>query len=78
MVAHNNGFTILPDMMYRPWSLEGKRVETLTLQQPIPPLEIGLAWRSTSQNNNEEDIIKMKFHEYFRSLYLTPLTTKVI
>lgn len=39
MVANGQGITILSDMMYRPWSLEGKRIETIVTSNPIPPHE---------------------------------------
>ncbi len=38
------GITIVADTVYRPWSLEGLKIERLPLIEPIPPLEIGLAW----------------------------------
>jgi len=48
LVANGCGVTILSDMVYRPWSLEGARVEARTLAENIPPLRIGLAWKRTS------------------------------
>lgn len=44
IVANGNGVTILSDMVYRPWSLEGKRVETLPIEPGVPDMTIGLAW----------------------------------
>lgn len=44
LVAYGEGVAIASDMQYRPWSLEGRRVETLAVKEPIPPLTIGLAW----------------------------------
>jgi hypothetical protein len=32
-------------MLYRPWSLEGDRIEARPLALPLPQLEVGLAWR---------------------------------
>ena len=45
MVANRTGVTILSDMVYRPWSLEGQRVETRTLDDPVPSMDVGMAWR---------------------------------
>jgi len=45
IVANGNGVTILSDMVYRPWSLEGKRVHTVVVRDPVPDMRIGLAWR---------------------------------
>lgn len=44
MVANGMGVTVLSDMVYRPWSLEGRRVETVTLSTPVPTMDVGLAW----------------------------------
>lgn len=44
MVASGMGVTILSDMVYRPWSLEGLRVEALDLATPVPSMDAGLAW----------------------------------
>lgn len=45
LVATGAGVSVLPDMLYRPWSLEGDRIEARPLAQPLPHLEVGLAWR---------------------------------
>ena len=36
MVANGQGVTMLSDMVYRPWSLEGKRIGTITTDKEIP------------------------------------------
>jgi DNA-binding transcriptional LysR family regulator len=45
LVATGAGCTVLPDMLYRPWSLEGDRIEARPLAFALPQLEVGLAWR---------------------------------
>lgn len=45
MVAAGMGITILSDMVYRPWSLEGQRIETRVLAETVPSMDVGLAWR---------------------------------
>jgi DNA-binding transcriptional LysR family regulator len=45
MVANGTGVTILSDMVYRPWSLEGQRIETRTLDDAVPSMDVGMAWR---------------------------------
>ena len=45
MVANGSGVTILSDMVYRPWSLEGQRIETREVDDPVPSMDVGLAWR---------------------------------
>lgn len=46
MVANGMGVTILSDMVYRPWSLEGQRIELRSVAEPIPSMDVGLAWSS--------------------------------
>lgn len=68
MVANEAGITILSDMVYRPWSLEGKRIVTKNLVTPAPSLSIGLA----RSENMEMTPSRRCFQEYFRRTYLTP------
>ncbi len=49
LVATGAGLAILPDLTYRPWSLEGDRVEARGLPDTMPTLEIGLVWRHGSR-----------------------------
>lgn len=44
MVANGMGITILSDMVYRPWSLDGRRVEVVPLTDNIPSMDVGVAW----------------------------------
>ncbi|MBV7298241.1 LysR family transcriptional regulator [Enterovibrio paralichthyis] len=44
LVANDYGITILSDMVYRPWSLEGRRVEVRPLADHVPAMEVGLVW----------------------------------
>lgn len=44
MVAAGMGVTILSDMVYRPWSLEGQRLETRNVSGSIPTMDVGVAW----------------------------------
>lgn len=69
MVANGMGVAILSDMVYRPWSLEGRRIETITLKDPVPRMDVGLAWKS-----GVESTPAMKaFRDYFKHLYLEPV-----
>ncbi|SES40761.1 LysR family transcriptional regulator [Rhizobium sp. NFR03] len=44
LVSAGVGVTILSDMVYRPWSLDGQRIELRRLVEPIPSMDVGLAW----------------------------------
>ncbi|UCE30646.1 MAG: LysR family transcriptional regulator [Burkholderiales bacterium] len=45
LVGAGMGVTILPDFLYRPWSLEADRVEARSLRDELAPVDIGLVWR---------------------------------
>ncbi|HTR11875.1 MAG TPA: LysR family transcriptional regulator [Roseiarcus sp.] len=45
LVATGAGVAVLPDLAYRPWSLEGDRIEARDLAEAIPPVEVAVAWR---------------------------------
>ena len=44
MVALGLGVTVLSDMVFRPWALDGRRIHTVPLKDSIPPMEVGLIW----------------------------------
>lgn len=48
LVGTGIGIAILPDMTYRPWSLDGDRVEMRPLGEPLPTVDVGLVWRKGS------------------------------
>lgn len=47
LVADGIGVTILSDMVYRPWSLEGQRIEQRSVMAEIPTMDVGIAWNPT-------------------------------
>ena len=62
------GVAILSDMVYRPWSLEGKRIETMVLRDPVPPMSVGLAWRKNREFSPGMHAVR----EYFRHTFMEP------
>ena len=68
MVANGQGVTILSDMVYRPWSLEGKRIGTAKTDREIPSMDVGLAWRKGTELPRPV----LSVLEYFEQLYLAP------
>jgi DNA-binding transcriptional LysR family regulator len=44
LIATGTGITILSDMVYRPWSLEGDKLESREIAAAIPTMDVGLAW----------------------------------
>ena len=49
MVLAGAGVTILSDMVYRPWSLEGDKLESREISQQIPTMDVGLAWSKSAE-----------------------------
>lgn len=45
MVALGMGVTVLSNMVYRPWSLEGQRIEVRPVTEEVPSMDVGLVWR---------------------------------
>ncbi|MCB4769770.1 LysR family transcriptional regulator [Ancylobacter sp. Lp-2] len=45
MVGGGMGVTVLSDLVYRPWSLEGQRIELRDVADEVPSMDVGLAWR---------------------------------
>jgi DNA-binding transcriptional LysR family regulator len=49
MVANGFGVTILSDMVFRPWSLEGKRIDARPIVDAIPHMETGILWQQNAK-----------------------------
>jgi len=68
MVANGQGITILSDMVYRPWSLEGKRLETVSTDVEIPTMDVGLAWRKSVEFSPAVSLLI----DYFKQSFVSP------
>ncbi|MFT0546341.1 LysR substrate-binding domain-containing protein [Allopusillimonas ginsengisoli] len=44
LVAYGFGVAILSDLVYRPWSLEGKKIMAIPVSDPVPAMDVGLLW----------------------------------
>lgn len=60
MVAIGFGVTILPDMLFHPWSLDGRRIQAIPITSKTPDLSIGLAWSRDKPLTEAE----MAFRDY--------------
>lgn len=49
LVATGAGIAVLPDLVYRPWSLEGDRIEARPMIETLPPVRVGVVWRRGSR-----------------------------
>jgi DNA-binding transcriptional LysR family regulator len=48
LVATGAGIALLPDLVYRPWSLEGDRIESRDVSGALPVVQVGMVWRRGS------------------------------
>ncbi|MEX0404269.1 LysR family transcriptional regulator [Aquibium sp. LZ166] len=48
LVATGAGVALLPDLVYRPWSLEGDRIESRDVSGSLPAVQVGMVWRRGS------------------------------
>tara|TARA_R110000868_G_scaffold5065_14_gene31315 strand:+ start:3322 stop:4296 length:975 start_codon:yes stop_codon:yes gene_type:complete len=51
LVSAGMGVALMPDMTYRPWSVEGDTVEARRITEVSETLDIGLAWRRGGARN---------------------------
>ena len=42
------GIAVLPDFLYRPWTLDAEHVEVRPLRDALPTTDVGLVWRRGS------------------------------
>lgn len=48
LVATGAGVALLPDLVYRPWSLEGDRIDSRDVSGALPVVQVGVVWRKGS------------------------------
>lgn len=45
LVGSGVGLAVLPDFLYRPWTLEAEHVDVRPLRDEVPTVDVGLVWR---------------------------------
>ncbi len=68
LVANGQAVTILSDMVYRPWSLEGRRIEVVPTSVEIPTMDVGLAVRRAGALSDAAQAVR----DYFMNAFLSP------
>ena len=63
IVATGEAVTILAHLVYRPWSLDGGRVESRPLSDKLPSLDLGIAWNRGKALSEAE----RKFIDYLQN-----------
>lgn len=49
LVGIGAGIALLPDFLYRPWTLDADHVEARSLRDATPTIDVGLVWRRGSR-----------------------------
>ncbi len=49
LVGVGAGIAVLPDFLYRPWTLDADHVEVRSLRESVPNIDVGLVWRRGSR-----------------------------
>ncbi|MCP4492088.1 MAG: LysR family transcriptional regulator [Gammaproteobacteria bacterium] len=69
MVANDMGVTILSDMVYRPWSLEGRKLEVKDIVESIPKMDVGLVWAKNRERTPPTEAFYEFMHMAIRSTH---------
>ncbi len=67
MIGLGTGVTILSNMVYRPWSLEGQHIEVRPVTDHVPSMDVGLAWRRDSTLSEPARVFYEYLERTFRS-----------
>ena len=49
LVGQGAGLAILPDFLYRPWTLDAEHVDVRNLREAVSTVDVGLVWRRGSK-----------------------------
>jgi DNA-binding transcriptional LysR family regulator len=49
LVGAGAGIAVLPDFLYRPWTLDAEHVDVRPLRDEVPTVDVGLVWRRGSR-----------------------------
>lgn len=66
LVGTGAGITLLPDLVYRPWSLEGDRIIAKRTRESLPTVDIGIAWRRLTRHSEAATLFMETVHEHRR------------
>lgn len=64
LVGTGAGITLLPDLVYRPWSLEGDRVVAKRTRETLPTVDIGVAWRRLTKHSEAASLFMEAVHQH--------------
>jgi DNA-binding transcriptional LysR family regulator len=68
LVGIGAGIALLPDFLYRPWTLDAEHVQARSLRDATPTIDVGLVWRRGSRSRS----VVSEFIEIARELSRSP------
>lgn len=68
LVAFQKGVAVLSDLVYRPWSLEGRRILRRDVSDAIPTMDVGVAWRKGSRHDQSRQALLDFLHSATRAM----------
>jgi DNA-binding transcriptional LysR family regulator len=64
LVGTDTGVAIMPDLAFRPYTLEGDRLEARSIEGLTTSLDVGLVWRQGSPDTDQAEIFKTVAKDY--------------
>jgi DNA-binding transcriptional LysR family regulator len=58
LVAYGFGVSILSDLVYRPWSLEGKKIAAVPIMEAVAPMDVGMVWPRDHEPTGLADLFR--------------------
>lgn len=58
LVAYGFGVSVLSDLVYRPWSLEGKKIVAVPIMDDVAPMDVGLLWPKDHEPAGPADLFR--------------------
>ncbi|MEI2418236.1 LysR family transcriptional regulator [Orrella sp. JC864] len=68
LVAFQKGVAILSDLVYRPWSLEGRRILRCNVSEVVPTMDIGAVWHKGAGQCKNREIVLRYLHASIKAL----------
>jgi DNA-binding transcriptional LysR family regulator len=56
LVGTGAGITLMPDLVYRPWSLDGDRIVAKRTRETLPTVDIGITWRRLTRHSDAANL----------------------
>lgn len=66
LVGTGAGIALLPDLVYRPWSLDGDRIVAKRTREDLPTVDIGMAWRRLNRHSEAASLFMETVHQHRR------------